>query len=254
MLKAVTLDLDGTVYIGSRAVEGAAEFIAFLRSNNIRLLFVTNRANRLPDAIASQLNEMGIACSSEEILTSSQATAEYLEPGPAYIIGENGLADILLKRGFSITDKNPRYVIVSFDRHFNYDKLKTACSLIHRGAAFIATNPDNGLPTENGITPGTGAIVAAVQAGSGVKPTIIGKPEPLILQIAARQMGVKPGDTMAVGDNLLTDLPSGISAGMMTAIVLTGLSTMKDVDISTIKPDFAAPSFAALTKVVQSLI
>ena len=254
MLKAVTLDLDGTVYVGSKPVEGAAAFITFLRSKGVQFLFVTNRANRLPESISSQLNAMGIECSSDEILTSSQATAECLIPGPVYIIGENGLADILVQKGFSITDKDPRYVVVSYDRFFTYDKLKTACTLIHRGAAFIATNPDNGLPTENGVTPGAGAIVAAVQAGSGVKPTIIGKPEPLILEIAARRMGAAPKETLAVGDNMLTDLPSGIAAGMMTAIILTGLSCMKDVNDSAVKPDFTAAGFRELTQIVQSLI
>lgn len=254
MIKAVTLDLDGTVYLGSKAVDGAADFIMFLRANDIACLFVTNRANRLPQTVADQLNEMGIPCSMDDILTSSQATADYLEPSPVYIIGEEGLKIPLLEKGFTITDKNPKYVIVSFDRSFTYDKLKTACNLIYSGATFIATNPDKGLASEGGIYPGTGTIVAAVEAGSGQKPMIIGKPAPLILETAARIMGVGVSETLAIGDNIATDIPAGASAGMKTAIILTGICKLDDVEDAPVKPDFTASDYKDLTDIVRSLI
>jgi len=254
MIRAVTLDLDGTIYIGDQPVEGATDFIAFLRSKNIKCLFVTNRANRLPETIAHQLVEMGIPCSAQDILTSSQATADYLEPSRVYIIGEIGLEQALLDRGFTIAESNVESVIVSFDRSFSYAKMFTACNLIHGGANFIATNPDKGLATPEGIYPGTGAIVAAIEAGSGRTPQIIGKPEPLILETAARKMGVSPEETLAIGDNISTDIPSANRAGMVSAMILTGISSRADVESAKIKPDHMAEDYEQLTEILSSLI
>lgn len=254
MIKAVTLDLDGTVYLGRDPIDGAADFIGFLRKRDIKVLFVTNRANRLPETIAQQLNEMGITADTADILTSSQATADYLEPSPVYIIGEIGLEKILLERGYTITEENPKYVIVSFDRSFTYEKMKTACLLIQKGAQFIATNPDHGLAMDGGIIPGTGSIVAAIEVGCATKPTVIGKPEPMILEIAARHMGVEPGDTFAIGDNIETDIPSGIRAGMQTAMILTGISNRDDIEKSEVKPHYVVNDYAELTRLFTSLI
>lgn len=254
MIEAVTLDLDGTVYLGAKPVDGAADFIRFLRDRDIKLLFVTNRANRLPETILTQLNDMGIDCNVDDILTSSQATADSLTPSPVYIIGEIGLEQALLEKGYTITEENPEYVIVSFDRSFNYDKMKVACNLIHKGAKFIATNPDQALAMDTGILPGTGSIVAAIEAGCGVPPTVIGKPEPMILEVAAKRMGVSPSNTLAIGDNITTDIPSGQAAGMKTAIILTGISKPPDIEKASIKPNHTARDYAELTDIVTSLI
>lgn len=254
MIKAVILDLDGTVYLGDKAVEGAASFVDFLRTIRLKVLFVTNRANRLPETIACQLNGMGISCSEADILTSSQATADCLEPSSAYTIGEDGLERALLDRGFTLTDKNVRYVIVSYDRSFNYDKLSTACNLIFNGAEFIATNPDKSLPLDGFLQPGTGAIVAAVAAGSGRNPRIIGKPEPLILESAARKLGIHPSDILALGDNVETDIPSAVRAGMKSAVILTGISSRKDLEKSSLKPDYTVSTYSDLTDIVKGLI
>ena len=253
-IAAVTLDLDGTVYMDDKAIEGAADFVALLRARKIPHLFVTNRANRLPETITESLRDMGIPCEVEEILTSSQATASNLEPGRAYIIGEEGLEYALREKGFQLVDEDVDYVIVSFDRQFHYSKLKTACRLIHEGAQFIATNPDQGLATPDGIYPGTGSIVAAVQAGSRTEPEIIGKPEPLILLTAAAIMGVSPSDVLAIGDNIDTDIPSGASAGMHTVLMLTGISNREDVDRALVKPDHIASDYAEMTRILEELI
>jgi 4-nitrophenyl phosphatase len=254
MIKAVTLDLDGTVYLVGDAIDGAADFVALLRSREIKYLFVTNRANRLPQTIVESLRGMGIPCEEDHILTSSHATANHLAPGKAYVIGEIGLEQALLDKGFEFTEDKPEYVIVSFDREFTYKKLKTACNLIYAGAKFIATNPDKGLATPGGIYPGTGAIVAAVEAGCGTKPVVIGKPEPLILETAASRLGVAPAEILAIGDNLETDVPSGASAGMQTALILTGISSREDVASSPIQPDHIAENYAELTRILESLI
>lgn len=248
------MDLDGTVYLGNYPVQGVADFISYVRSSGLKLMFVTNRANRLPSEIRMQLASMGIDCSEDEILTSSQATADYLEPAPVYMIGEIGLEQALKDRGFTFSDDNVRYVIVSFDRSFTYEKMTVAANLIYRGAEFIATNPDKGLPSKDRIYPGTGSIVAAIEAVVGKPPRIIGKPEPLILEMAACRLGAEPRNILAVGDNHTTDIPSGVKAGMLTALILTGISSRKDAESAAVQPTFTVNSYSELKNILSGLI
>lgn len=250
MIRAVILDLDGTVYTGHVPVPGAADFVSFARDNSIRPLFVTNRSNRLPAEIVRHLGECGIPCGEPDVLTTSEATASHLQPGRAFCIGEKGLTETLAAAGFSVTDENPDYVIVSFDRHFDYAKLEKASRLIEGGADFIATNPDCGLKTDKGIVPGTGAIVAAVRAATGREPVMIGKPARIIMDMALKRLRMPAVDVICVGDNVTTDIPSGAAAGMRTALLLTGVSRREDADSSPVKPDWILDSFAGLVSLV----
>lgn len=253
MLRGVILDLDGTVYLGTEQVPGAAEFVSFLAEQDIACLFVTNRSNRKPDDVAAHLREYGIPCTAEDVLTSSQAAVQYLKQGKAYVIGEEGLTSELAKAGFMITDQSPDYVIVSLDRQFNYDKLRTACNLISRGAIFIATNPDKTLKAEHGVTPGTGSIVAAVEAGSGVKPLVIGKPERLIMDMSLARMGLSAHEVIAIGDNIHTDIPAGARAGMRTVLMLTGVTRRDEAESGPSRADWVAEGFAELTDLIREL-
>ncbi len=253
MLNGVILDLDGTVYLGSEQVPGASEFVSFLAEKGIKCLFVTNRSNRKPEDVAAHLQEYGIPCEVEHVLTSSQATVQYLQRGSAYVIGEEGLTSELMKAGITITDRSPDYVIVSLDRHFSYDKLLIACNLIAGGATFIATNPDKVLKVSTGLNPGTGSIVAAVEAASGVKPLVIGKPEKLIMEMSLARMGLSAAEVIAVGDNVLTDIPAGAAAGMKTVLLLTGVSKRRDAESGPYRPDWVLDGFAELTDLVRDL-
>lgn len=251
MVKALILDLDGTMYYGSEAVPGAAGFVRRMRGRGVRCLFVTNRANRRPEAIAEHLSGYGIACELNDVLTSAQATAGCLEPGTAYCIGEEGLIHALTEAGFSMAASDADYVIVSFDRGFNYGKLERACRLIHAGARFVATNPDRAMKMPDGMVPGTGAIVAAVEAGSGQSATCIGKPEPRIFEMALRKLGMQAADVVAVGDNVLTDIPAGVRAGMRTALILTGVSTREDAAAAAYTPTWVVENYAELEHVLD---
>jgi 4-nitrophenyl phosphatase len=246
MIRAVTLDLDGTVYNGRDEVPGAADFVRFLRNEAIRPLFVTNRSNRLPSEIAAHLGLYGIGASEQDILTSAHATARFLRSGSAFCIGEAGLTTALAEQGLAITDKDPDYVVVGFDRFFDYAKLKKACRLIDAGARFIATNPDKCLKTEQGLVPGTGPIVAAVQAGSGRDPLVIGKPERLIMDMALERLGTAAAETVCVGDSLETDVPAGLRAGMRTALLLTGVSRREDIAPAAFKPTWVCETYQQL--------
>jgi len=251
MIKGVILDLDGTVYLGKQEVPGASRFIAFLRQSGIRYLFVTNRANRTPTVVAEHLCACGIPCTENDVLTSAQATVQYLKHGSVYCIGEEGMKVELDKAGMTVNEDAPDYVIVSFDRSFNYEKLKKACRLIHAGATFIATNPDKALKTASGLVPGTGSIVAAVAAGSGREPVMIGKPERLIIDMSLERLGLPRETVINVGDNLATDVPAGINAGVRTAFLLTGVSCREDLAKTSLKPNWVVAGYEELTAVIR---
>jgi 4-nitrophenyl phosphatase len=250
MIKGIILDLDGTVYLGGHEIPGAGDFVRACHRRDIRCLFVTNRSNRTPAVVAAQLQGYGIECTEGDIWTSSQATAHYLEKGSAYTIGEPALDEALLAEGFTITDHAPDYVIVGFDRGFTYAKLKLACNMIHKGARFIATNPDHGLPLHDRVAPGTGAIVAAVATGSKAEPLFIGKPERRIMDMGADRLGLDPADILAVGDNLTTDVIAGQAAGMQTALILTGYSKRTDLEAAPVQPDWVVDTYAELRDIV----
>jgi 4-nitrophenyl phosphatase len=250
-IKGIFLDLDGTVYWGRKQVEGAAEFVGQFKHSNMKLMFVTNRANRTPDVICNQLRDYGISCDREDILTAAQATAEHIDHGRVFYIGEDGLRQALEEQGLIITDDSPDYVVVSFDREFNYEKMKKACRLIDQGATFIATNPDQALRTEDGIIPGTGAIVAAVASGCGVDPIFIGKPETIIMKIALRNIELEPSEVIAVGDNLATDIPAGNASGMRTVLMLTGLAKLDDLENFSEQPTWIARDYAELNEIIH---
>ena len=246
MIKAIILDLDGTVYRGDHEVPGAGAFVRAMHARGIRTLFATNRSNRLPGVVAEQLQGFGIECGEDDILTSSQATAELLAPGRAYCIGEVGLTTALREAGHTLCDDQADYVIVGFDSAFTYDKLATAVALIHAGARFVATNPDRALKLETGMVPGTGALVAAVEAGSGKSPLVIGKPERHFVDIALRRLALPPEAVLMLGDNLATDIAAGAAAGTPTALILTGISTREEAETSAHRPDWIVADYPEL--------
>ncbi|MEJ8545901.1 TIGR01457 family HAD-type hydrolase [Brevibacillus borstelensis] len=227
------LDLDGTVYRGKEVIPGAAEFIRHLRENNVPYLFLTNNSAATAGQVAERLQAMGIAASADEVYTSAMAAAHYLaehaSPGtPVYAIGEEGLRAELTRHGFVLTEEAPRYVIVGIDRAFTYEKLTVAARAIRAGATLIATNRDAALPSENGLSPGNGSLVAAVSVASGQEPVVIGKPEPIIVRLALEKLGTVAEETLLVGDNLFTDIDAGARSGIDTLHVLTGFSSAED--------------------------
>ena len=252
MIKGVILDLDGTVYRGEEAVPGAADFVLRLKAQGRKCLFVTNRSSRSPTAVRNHLRDLGIPCRASDVLTSAQATGQYLKKGSVFCIGEAGLRQELRKAGLTIADDTADYVVVGLDRHFTYAKMKRACNLILGGAKFIATNPDKRMPLASEVVPGTGAIVAAIAVASGTEPLTIGKPEPLIIELAVARLGLRKKDVIVVGDNLETDVPAGHRAGVRTALLLTGLSKRRDVKRAPIKPTWVASDYKELSRIVES--
>ena len=244
--KALFLDLDGTVYAGEHEIPGAAAFIRDAQTAGIRCLYVTNRSNRTPEEVCAQLASFTIECSPDDIVSTSVATAQYIGSGSAYVVGEYGLTHALETHGIAITDKNPDFVVVSYDRQFSYDKLKTACRLIGEGATYIATNLDPRLKTGNFYLPGTGSIVASVTMACGEKPIVIGKPKRHIMEIALKRCGCSKAEALVIGDGLDTDIAAAINAGIDSVLLLTGVSQREDLATSPHKPTHIAEDFEAL--------
>lgn len=251
-LRGFLVDLDGVVYTGDEVIPGAPEFFELLRERGTPFLLITNNSSRRAEQFAEKLSGMGIPVRPEEILTSAQATAEFLatqaEPGSsAFVIGEEGLRSCLERAGFRLVDDpNADCVVVGLDRGLNYAKLTTAIRAVARGARFIGSNPDVSLPVEDGLIPGAGAIQAAITAATGIKPLIVGKPEPPMVEIGLRLLGRGPAETAMIGDRLDTDIAGGQRVGMVTILVLTGISTAAEAAAQPTPPDYVLPDLTEL--------
>jgi len=252
-IENLIIDMDGVLYRGDEAIPGAKEFFAFLRERPLGFILATNNSTHTAQQYVDKLARMGVEVALPEILTSSQATAMYLEtlapPGTkVYVIGEEGLETAVRERGYIISGDGAEFVVVGMDRRLTYEKLKVATLLIRKGASFIGSNPDKTLPTEEGFIPGAGAMLAALEASTGVAPIIVGKPERTIFELALAKMGSNKEDTAIVGDRLDTDVLGGYNAGLTTILVLSGATTRQDMDSALVKPDLVVEDIRHLHK------
>jgi 4-nitrophenyl phosphatase len=241
-IENLIVDMDGVLYRGDEAIAGTKEFFAFLRERPIGFILATNNSTRTAQQYVDKLARMGVEVALSEILTSSQATAMHLEtlapPGTkVYVIGEEGLETAVREGGYTISGDGAEFVVVGMDRRLTYEKLKVATLLIRKGARFIGSNPDKTLPTEEGFLPGAGAMLAAVEASTGVTPTIVGKPERTIFELALAKLESSKEDTAIIGDRLDTDILGGYNAGLTTILVLSGATNRQDVESAAVKPD-----------------
>ena len=193
-IKHLVIDMDGVLYRGSEPMPRLPEFIRFLRDRGIRFVMATNNSGSTPAQYAAKLGKMGAKVEPDEIMTSGTATAKWLAgryaPGTrVHVFGEDSLRTAMTEAGFLLADEDVQVVAASIDWGVTYDKIKRAALLIRQGAAFVATNLDPTRPTEEGLVPGTGALIAAIEVGAGVKPVAIGKPEPTMFEMAMAQMG-----------------------------------------------------------------
>ena len=234
-IRHVIIDMDGVLYCGDRPMPSLREFIAFLRERSITFILATNNSTRTPQEYADKLAGMGVPVSPDEILVSGQATArflarEYPRGTRVHVFGMQPLRQAMVDEGFVLADEDVELVVASMDRAVTYEKLRRATLLIRRGARFIATNLDPTNPSEDGLIPGTGAMIAALEAASGVKPTAVGKPEPIMYQLAMERMGARPEATAAIGDRADTDILGGKRAGIITIGVLSGSSDRAEIE------------------------
>ena len=237
------IDMDGVLYRGQERLPGARRFLTSLLQERVPFILATNNSTLTTEQYVDKLAAMGIEVTKDRILTSGQASALYLSqnaPSMArvYAIGEDGLFMALKEQGFRLTDEDIQFVVVGMDRQLTWDKLRVATLAIRAGATFIGTNPDTTLPTEEGLVPGNGASLAALEAATNVSPLIIGKPQPTLLTLAMKKLGAAQERTAIIGDRLETDILGGKNAGITTVLVLSGITQAGELPGSSYQPDF----------------
>ena len=249
---AALLDMDGVLYRGSEPLPGVNELLALFARRGIAYACVTNNAMLTPQQYETKLAAMGIAISAAHVITSPVATRRYLETQaprgtPAYYVGMEGLRAALFGDGYFVLDEQaPQFVVVGLDMEMTYAKMRTACLAIRAGARFIGTNPDTTLPTEAGIVPGAGSLLALLQAATDVQPFVIGKPAPTMLHATIDMLGAEAPRTLMIGDRLDTDIAGAQAAGLASALVLTGVTTPESLTGSAIQPDGVYANLPAL--------
>jgi HAD superfamily hydrolase (TIGR01450 family) len=251
--RAWIFDLDGTIYRGEALIPGADAVVAALRRDGRRVVFLSNKPLYTRAEYAEKLTRLGIPCAAEEVINSSLVLARHLavlDPGaPVFVIGEPPLLAELAAHGFEVRrDHHVRWVVIAFDRTFDYAKLDTALQAVRRaGARLIATNPDRTCPTEDGEIPDCAGMIAAVEAVTGqAVEVVVGKPSPIILEVALAALGVTARECVMVGDRIETDIVMGRRGGLATVLVLSGITAGDDPRIAEIAPDLVLPSVGDL--------
>jgi len=250
MKRGYLIDMDGVIYRGNVLVPGAKQFINRLFRENIPFLFLTNNSQRTRRDVAMKLSRMGIGIDESHVFTCAIATARYLSRhhpgGTAYVIGEGGLLTALHRNGYSIVDKSPDYVVVGEGRTVNLEALETAVQMILDGAKLIATNLDPNCPTSTGTRPGCGATIAYLETATGSRSMSIGKPSPIMMRAARKELGLTTSQTIMIGDTMETDILGGVQMGYRTILTLSGGTKLEDVNKYPYKPDMIIESLADL--------
>ena len=249
-MRGYIFDLDGTVYLGDRMIDGAAEAIRTLRDRGDRVVFLSNKPIATRESYVKKLTAMGIPVTLDEVLNSSQIVAEYLQSRvrdgeSVYVIGEDLIMEELNRHQIPITDDSERaqYIVLSWDRQFTYDKLNIAFQAMLRGAQIIASNPDATCPLDNGQLPDTGTFIAALEVATGRSIDVVaGKPSLMAAEAARKHLGLPSNQIFMVGDRLETDIKMGNDAGMNSVLVLTGVGTREMAENGPFRPKFIVDS------------
>src|SRR5918998_1480040 len=230
-IRSWLMDMDGVLVHEEHAIPGADEFLAQLRASGTPFLVLTNNSIYTRRDLAARLAATGLNVPEESIWTSALATARFLEDqrpgGSAFVIGEAGLTTALHGAGYTLTERDPDYVVLGETRTYSFERITRAIRLILAGARFIATNPDPTGPAPDGPLPATGSVAALISRASGIAPYFVGKPNPLMMRSALNAIEAHSEETAMIGDRMDTDIIAGLEAGLETILVLTG-STQRD--------------------------
>jgi NagD protein len=244
------IDMDGVIYHGNRLLPGVAEFLEWLEKSGKKYLFLTNSSERTPRELHEKLQRLGINVSEEHFYTSALATASFLASqkpnGSAFIIGDAGLIHALYSVGYTVNNVNPDYVIVGETHSYNFEKIELAINLVIRGSKLIGTNPDVSGPVEVGITPSTKALVAPIEIATGKQAYFVGKPNPLMMRIALKRLGTNVEDAIVIGDRMDTDVLCGIESEIDTLLVLSGITSVEEIDQFPYRPKYVLGGVADL--------
>ncbi len=235
-------DMDGVIYHGNKILDGVADFVNWMIDNEKRFVFLTNSPEKTPHELSMKLARMGLEVSPDHFYTSALATAAFLasqNPGcTAYVIGEAALSKALYDQGIYMNDVNPDYVVVGETRTYSFEKIEKAIELVRGGARLIGANPDITGPTERGIMPATGALIAPIEIATGKKAYFVGKPNPLMLRHGIRKLDCHSADIAFIGDRMDTDIIAGIESNVDTVLVLSGVTSREDIDKFPYRPKY----------------
>lgn len=256
-IHALVIDMDGVLWRGDNPLPGLVGFFELLRERPIAFRLATNNASKSPGQFVDKFASLGVKVAPDDILTSAGVTAQHIAavaPGASvYAIGD-GTRQAVLNHGLHLSNgERADFVAVGWDPKLTYKELSEATLLIRAGAKFIGTNPDRTLPSERGLLPGNGAILACLQAATDVEPFIIGKPERAMFDAALAAMGADVAHTAMLGDRLETDILGGQNAGLRTIFVLTGASDEAELAASLVKPDWVFKDIQELTRAWRAL-
>ena len=250
--KGYICDMDGVIYHGDRLVDGAKEFVDWLKNKDKRFLFLTNSSAKSSKELKQKLARMGIDVGIDDFITSAHATASFLasqNPNTGvYVIGESGLINALHDAGFYIDQVNPMYVVVGESSTYNFEQIAMAVQLVLGGAKLIGTNSDITGPSEKGVVPACKALVAPIEMATGRQAYFIGKPNPLMMRHAIKKIGCRLEDTLIVGDRMDTDIIAGIKSGIETALVLSGITRREDLAKYPYQPNYVLDKAADIMR------
>ncbi len=259
-IKALILDMDGVLWRSNEPIGNLPTVFDTIIARGLKVILATNNSTRTPEQHLEKVTRFNIDLSVEQVLSSSMAAAALLKEdfpngGEIYVLGHEGVTKALEAEGFQVFQEddipeNPVAVLSGIDWEINYKKIANAALLIRNGAPFYGTNPDKTFPTPQGLMPGAGTVLAAIEAASGVAPIVAGKPKPYLFQLAMRRMGVVPEETLMIGDRLETDVLGGQNAGCKTALVLSGVTTRADAEAWQPKPDIIAEDLSAVLEMI----
>lgn len=240
--EAAILDLDGVLWLSDQPLCDLPLLFKYFAKANIRVAMASNNATATTDQFLEKFQTLGVTLKPWQIISSAMATGyllkqEFPKGGPIFILGSPALIATLEIDGFFHSETEPMAIVAGMDRELTYDKLRKAANLAREGLPFFGTNPDLTYPTPDGFAPGAGACIAAVEAASGKKATLAGKPNPYLFDVAMQRLKSAPQMTLVIGDRLETDILGGYRAGCKTALVLSGVSKKSDLLSWDPKPD-----------------
>ncbi|HBJ81899.1 MULTISPECIES: HAD-IIA family hydrolase [Pseudothermotoga] len=251
------LDMDGTFYIGDKLVTGALDFLHVVRKQKKRVMFLTNNSSKNNFDYVEKLKKLGVDVTPEDIFTSGEATALFLEERFGHVdlftIGTESLVKTLESYGHKNTEQNPQLVVLGYDTEINYRKLSLGCLFLRKGLKYIATHLDVNCPSLHGPVPDAGSFMALIEKSTLRKPDyIVGKPNPLMLKMIVRKTGVSPDKIAMVGDRLYTDMEFAYNSGVFSILVLSGETTLHDLKSVARKPDLIVENIGQLAKMIES--
>ena len=240
------LDMDGTIYLGNKVIDGAIDFINNLNKSGKQYVFLTNNSSKSRSFYKAKLEKLGLEIDEDKIITSGEATIIYLQSikpcSKIFLLGTPALEDEFITAGFKITNKYEEdidFVVLGFDTTLTYEKVWVACDLIRDGVKYIATHPDKNCPLDGGkYMPDAGAIIELIYASTGKRPYIVGKPNPEVIECIIKKYKIHKDKIAMVGDRLYTDIQTGINAQITSILVLSGETTLNDYNKAVIKADF----------------